>query len=129
MLVKENFELMHFTESNIGRVRVHNNDLIVAVENIFVLGSHPLCEQKAGPYKGKFIFHNVHSSKKELTEYIGDPKKPDGFKEPYIVEDIDERLDGLEGCKEYAFEGISDNPAAWVDWCIKAESFEFECDQ
>ena len=129
MLVKENFELMHFTESNIGKVHIHGNDLTVPVENIFVLGSHPLCERGAGPYSGKFVFHNVHSSKRELTEYIGDPKNPEGFKDPYVVEDISEKLEGLERCKEYAFEGITDDPVAWVDWCIKAESFEFECDE
>jgi len=62
-----------------------------------------------------------------LTEYIGNSKNPEGFKDPYIIEDIPETLEGLERCKEYAFEGVADDPVAWVDWCIKAESFEFEC--
>jgi hypothetical protein len=116
---------LHSTESNVGKPVVDGNDLIVPIESVFVLGGHPLCEENPGPHKGKFIFHDVYSSKCELTEYIGDPKKPDGFKDPYVIENMKSREVEDGDVKEYAFEGIFVDPVAWVDWEIQARSFEF----
>lgn len=56
---------------------------------------------------------------------LRDPRQPDGFKEPYVVEDGGLSNGTIGTTREYAFEGVQEEPRAWVDWVVRATSFEF----
>ncbi|GHU49683.1 hypothetical protein AGMMS50289_26640 [Betaproteobacteria bacterium] len=60
-----------------------------------------------------------------MTEYIGDPMRPDGFKDMYVIEDVNLPLTG-EVLKVYPFEGSLEEPNAFVSWDIIAHSFELQ---
>ncbi len=79
---------------------------------------------------GVLVFRGVSSSKRVLTEYIGDPKNPDGFKDDYEIEDIKfSAQSDSNTLNEYSFEGFLEVPPAWVVWDIKAQSFELQIDE
>jgi hypothetical protein len=68
---------------------------------------------------------NVASAKREVIEYIGDPKESPQFKEPRIIQDI-EPVE-IPNVKDYGVEGISRFfPIAWIDLTIKAQGASVE---
>lgn len=98
----------------------------IPVQGLLVLGSHPLASECAGPYAGILEFDGVVESRRVLTEYVGDPRKPDGFKPPREERDflaagnsVDDEL------QEFGMEGYQESPSAWIDdWRILAKSFK-----
>jgi len=142
----ENFECLHFTEARYGAPKVTEDPtatgkvITIPVRNLpvqrSVQGVHPLIE---GEYDksvrrhpalgcvvdGLLVFRGVFMSKREMDEYIGDPANPDGFKDEYVIRDVDLPLGG-EVLKVYPFEGIIEEPNAWVTWDIIARSFELQ---
>jgi hypothetical protein len=122
--ISENFDALFFTESTFGEPVLERDTLTVPVTGVLPLGDYPLAG--AGPLAGKLIFRGVASSSRTVTEYIGDPTKPDGFEAPYDITDIERDGDILQ-LREYAFEGVSERPSAWIDnWVVRAFSFDFE---
>jgi hypothetical protein len=109
--------------------------LTIPVKQLPVKGDHPLllAQDKAiwqhptlgGVVNGLLVFRGVYLSKREMTEYLGGPMNPDGFKEPYIVEDINRSLRG-EVLNVYPIEGRLDEPNALVYWEVIARSFELQ---
>jgi hypothetical protein len=105
---------------------------------------------------GLLVFHDVFLSKRSLDEYIGgspdDPHGIKGFKDAYEIIDIDidiglkskkmgdypfdevfkiinVEIDGKsEKMNVYSFEGVLEQPYAWVTWDILARSFELQVD-
>jgi hypothetical protein len=127
MRIPESFDALFFTESMLGKPLLTGNILTVPVAGVLPLDGYPLAPQRQS-ISGKLIFKGVVSSSRTMTEYIGDPADPEGFKEPYEVADIDYPK-GDVGLQMYAFEGVSKDPMAWIDnWMVCAESFEFEID-
>ena len=63
---------------------------------------------------------------RKLTEYIGDSRKPDGFKPPREEADtLAGAGSGGDGLQEFGMEGYQESPSAWIDdWCIRAKSFK-----
>lgn len=78
---------------------------------------------------GKLVFRGVVTSKRSLTEYIGDPKEPDGFKDEYLIGHLPPLASGSGDCRMYIFEGLFEEPVAWVDCDVLAESFELMVDE
>jgi len=64
-----------------------------------------------------------------LTEYIGDPRNPDGFKEEYVVEEVLPAGGRGGAWRRYSFEGVLEDPLAWVEWDIEAMAFELDVDE
>lgn len=119
------FESLFFSESTIGAPMVEGPDLIVPVRGVYPLEAFPP-PHGAGPIAGRLIFLNAASSSRTVTEYLGDSAGPEGFKEPYTVSDT--VAGRTEDGREYAFEGVQDHPAAWVDWTVRAGGFALELD-
>jgi hypothetical protein len=98
----------------------------VPVSGLFVLGSHPLAGERAGPYEGELVFDGVVDSRRTLIEYIGSSRKPDGFKPPReevsTLASVESESDGIQ---EFGLEGYQESPSAWIDdWRIRARSFK-----
>jgi hypothetical protein len=127
------FDKLHFSESVLGPVRIEGTQLRVPVGGVFLLTGHPLESDGYGPYHGELIFDGVVDSRRSITEYIGDPRKPEGFKPPREVVDalpIKELIDETV-FQEFGFEGYQESPSAWIDnWIVRAKSFMFrvQCD-
>jgi hypothetical protein len=119
------FDELFFTECVLGVAEVHDGDLSIPVQGLFVLGGHPLATERAGPYQGELVFVGAVESRRRLIEYIGDPRKPNGFKPPR--EELEPRVGGDakdEMLQEFGLEGYLETPSAWVDdWIIRARSF------
>lgn len=123
------FDKLYFSESVLGAARFDDARLRVAVSGLFLLAGHPLEREGTGPYEGELVFEGVADSRRTITEYIGDSRKPDGFKPPCEV--VDEvPLNGAvqtEGLYEFGFEGYQESPSAWIDnWIVRAKSFTLE---
>jgi hypothetical protein len=123
----ENFEKLYFTECVLGKAVVSGETMRIQVRGLFVLRGHPLLSVGYGPHSGWFVFNGVTHSSRTVTEYIGDPKAPEGFKDPYSVEDEVPSLASTAQPRDYAFEGLQDEPCAWVDnWIVRAASFQLQ---
>lgn len=123
----ENFERLHFTETNLSAPKVEGRTVTIPVKKLLPLAGHPLVEMSTAMVSGVLVFRGVFSSKRVLTEYIGDPRNPDGFKEDYEIEDMDTSTPSdTQTLNTYSFEGLLEVPLAWVDWDIKAQSFELQ---
>ncbi|MFZ6759286.1 hypothetical protein ACO0K9_18940 [Undibacterium sp. Ji50W] len=127
-IILGNFDKLHFTESMLGAPSIQGHILYVPISNLFFLKGHEFSENVAIPLAGLLVFRGVISSRRKLTEYIGDPKKPDGFKEEYEVVDVTLNGDANQKHQKFLFEGLMEIPVAWVDWDVIAESFEFHLD-
>ena len=117
----DTFDSLFFTESTLGEATMSGPDLVIPIYGLFRLRvSSKLRADR--PVSGWLIFKGAQRSFREITEYIGDPRRPDGFKDPYF----DERklAAASEGVREYAFEGRQLDPTAWVDWIVVAKAFE-----
>lgn len=130
-VVREHFEALFFSESLLGQPSMIGTTLVVPVSGVLPLGGFPLVGGEGGSISGTLMFRGVVSSRRIVTEYIGNPKNPDGFKEPYVVEDIfgGSGAELAGGLREYGFEGTQEDPRAWIDdWVVRAKSFEFDID-
>lgn len=123
-IIPENFNKLFFTESTLGNPNVDAEILSIPVEGIFFLKGYPFLGGEI-PLSGLFLFRGVMSSRRKMTEYIGDPKEPDGFKDEYEIVDVELDEDFSKNYQIFSFEGLMKSPVAWVDWDIIAESFEF----
>ncbi len=128
-VIPEFFDLLHFTESNLGKALVSGDMLLIPVNGLQALRGHP-CADATGPLIGTLVFKGVASSRRKVIEYIGEPPlyEPGRFKEPYVVEDTTAATTA-EGLREYTFEGLQLEPRAWVEsWVVHARSFELIVD-
>ena len=104
---------LNWFESNIESVQAIGRELVVVASNIGVLG-------QIEPIRARVSFFGVASAKREVTEYIGNPKGNPTFKAPYVVNDLPEIY--LPGAEAFGLEGISTfEPIAWLDIEIKAQ--------
>lgn len=125
--IHESFDKLYFPESVLGHGRIERGRLIVPISGLFVLAGHPLQEEGGGPYEGELVFEGVLDSRRTVTEYIGDSRKPEGFKAPQEV--VDEvfvaQAEDVSSTQQYGFEGYQDEPSAWIDnWIVQAQSFK-----
>lgn len=120
------FEQLHFTESNLGAPVFGAGSMKVPVTGLLTLKGHPLNDGTFRPLAGNLVFIGVTKSIRKLTEYIGDPKHPQGFKDERVVADLDVHAQP-EGTR-FMLEGILQEPVAWVDWEVVAAGFEFHAD-
>jgi len=120
------FEELHFTESNLGAPVLEAGKLRIPVTGLLPLKGHPLDDGRFHPLAGALVFVGVTKSVRKLTEYIGDPKQPQGFKDERVVVDVDSPA---SGGTQFLLEGILREPvAAWVEWEVVAAAFEFHTD-
>jgi len=123
---QEFFGKLYFSESVLGRGRIEDGELIIPISGLFVLSGHPLQDEGNGPYTGELVFVGVLDSRKTVKEYIGDSRKPEGFKAPREVIDDIPVSHHLSPTQQYGFEGYQEEPSAWVDnWLIQARLFKF----
>jgi hypothetical protein len=121
----EHLNEIYTTDSSIGSHYIEENDLFFPIRHVMPMLHHPY-RGKEFFLSGLFVFREVYSSFGDIHEYIGDPKKPEGF-QSYAVNNIYREIDDSLVI-EYGFEGVSDSPPAWVDWTIKARAFEFHAE-
>lgn len=120
------FDKLYFSESVLGDARFDGARLRVSVSGLFLLGGHPLESEGSGPYEGELIFDGVADSRRAITEYVGNSRKPEGFKPPREV--VDEIPFGVPveeaALQEFGFEGYQESSSAWIDnWLVRAKSF------
>ncbi|MCP1293373.1 hypothetical protein NK214_24655 [Chromobacterium sp. S0633] len=127
-IVQGHFDDLHFTEACFGRVLIQERTISIQVQGVSTMAGYPLAKKDAGLISGMLLFRGVITSHRTLTEYIGNPRNPDGFKEDYVLEDLPPVVDDSGTRQLYSFEGLLENPVAWVDWDIEAKSFEFVID-
>lgn len=144
----EYFECFHFTEASFGAPTVIGQPIATSSGQVMTIpvrdlpikgsaqGVHPLIEDGNDKairqhsalgcvVDGLLVFKGVFLSRRKMTEYIGDPMRPDGFKDMYVIEDVNLPLTG-EVLKVYPFEGSLEEPNAFVSWDIIAHSFELQ---
>jgi hypothetical protein len=106
----------HWTECTIERVQTEGRDVIVFASGVFRLGA-------IGPRRVRVEFRSSATARQEITEYIGDPREPEGFKQPVSL-DLLPPIDSSDA-EVFGFEGIRSEPtAAWID--IEVRSAEAE---
>lgn len=77
------------------------------------------------PKTVKVVFNGVASIRREVTEYIGNPRENPTFKKPYVVEDLSPLA--LPNIKQFGLEGVSTfKPIAWLDIEIQAQGATVE---
>jgi hypothetical protein len=97
--------------------------LTIPVTGLLPLRGYPVSGAR-GPIAGRIVFRGVASSARKVIEYIGSSKRPQGYKAPYVIEDIIDSPAG-EPLRKFQFEGFQPEPEAWIeDWTIRAQSFE-----
>jgi hypothetical protein len=116
------FDFLHFTESTLGTPTLDGADLVIPVSGAVLLGDASRMELSR-PLSGNLIFKCARRAVRKVTEYIGDPRQPDGFRDPTVREQEFAQPSG--NAQEYTLEGFQTEPAAWIDWTIWADSFEF----
>lgn len=126
--IQEHFDDLHFTETRLGKPLVQDRTISIPVQGLLTMAGHPLAAESAGLIHGRLVFRGVAASRRTLTEYIGNPRNPDGFKEDYILEDLPPVGDEGDTYRMYSFEGLLEDPVAWVDWDVEARSFELIID-
>ena len=129
IIYRENLDGFHVCESTYGRPIKEGNDLLVPAIKLWIL-DHDLGEY-GDIATGTMRFKNVVSSTRDISEYVGDPRRGGkGYFKP--SEDVDDGpfdlTDNDIHMNEYLIEGKFSDPHTCIgDWIIKAESFEFEC--
>ena len=119
------FDGLFFSECVLGRARVQGQTLSVPISGLFVLGSHPPAEERAGPYEGELVFEGAGESRRKLIEYIGAPSKPDGFRLPREEVDALASVGTDDGIRGFDLEGYQAALSAWNDDCrVRAKSFK-----
>jgi hypothetical protein len=123
------FEKIFFPDCNVSGPKIIDKRLVVCVQGIGVIRSHPLYEPLGGRgvryfRSGHLIFDDVQESLRELTEFIGDPKDRK-FGKPYLVKD-GPFPKPAQPTQIFRFEGTPALPYCWVDWTVVAVSFSLE---
>lgn len=129
------FNLVDIWGADFATPIVNEQTMVVAVRGLGICPSHPLALAKDKviihhPVLGRIVdgllvFRGVYLSRRMVVEYIGDPMNLNGFKDPYVIEDIN--IDVIdETLNIYDFEGSLDEPPAFVTWKILACSFELQ---
>jgi hypothetical protein len=124
----DHFDGLFFTESVLSAPIVDGNTIRVAVRGLFPIKDHPLVSTTKGPVSGILVFEGVSKSERIFIEYIGDPRKPEGFREPRRESDgpFAAPIVGIQ-LNQFGFEGFWEMPPAWVDdWVIEARKFALE---
>ena len=127
-LIRGFFDNLFFTESVLGHPSLNGAQLRVPIKGLFLLAGHPLETEGYGPFTGELVFDGVGNSRRTITEYIGDPRRPDGYKAPREIVDRERLADAdHSSLTKFCFEGYLESPGAWVDdWIVTAESFALE---
>jgi hypothetical protein len=130
----ENFDRLALGEAHFSAPKIVGRTISIPVINLPIFSPHPLVKDKiirqhpalGGVLDGLLVFRDVYLSRRKMCEYADDPMHPDGFREPYVVEDINVDV-GNEILNTYEFEGSSKEPPAFVEtWDIIAGSFELQ---
>jgi hypothetical protein len=123
--VRGYFDKLHFTESVLGKASLDGSRLRIPVKGVFLLAGHPFEARGYGPYEGELIFDGIASSRRTVTEYVGEARKSVVFKPPYdVVDKIPSADMQTEPLQEFGFEGYQESPSAWIDnWIVRAKSF------
>jgi 5-carboxymethyl-2-hydroxymuconate isomerase len=106
----------HWAECTIERVLTEERNVIVFASGVFRLGA-------VGPRRVRVEFRSSATARQEITEYIGDPRRPEGFRQPLSIE----LLPPIEssGAEAFGIEGIRLEPkAAWIDIEVHAAEAE-----
>ena len=121
----------YLSDTDFSAPKIKGNDIEIFFDKVDVYSEHPLAQKYGNGFRAAGIakFINVISSVRDISEYKGDPKDADaGFKESYIVKDIDKMADN-DNYNIYCFDGLLKEPLSFCVWDIVAESFEFEIDE
>jgi hypothetical protein len=106
----------HWTECTVERVETEGRDVIVFASGVFRLGV-------VGPRQVRVEFRSSATARQEITEYVGDPRNPAGFRPPVSV-DLLPPIDS-SGTEVHGIEGVRTAPtAAWVDIEVHAAEAE-----
>lgn len=126
--IENYFDDLFFTESTLGVPLVEGNVVRVPVYGLFPIRNHPLLQHSNGPVHATLVFEGVVRSERILVEYIGDPKKPEGFRDQRREKDGPFPYPECETeRREFGFEGFWETPPAWIeDWVIEARNFALE---
>lgn len=126
-LIREHFNFLFTTDCRYSQPTIAGDTLRICVAELGLLKGHPLKPEASGTIayipRCNFVFDQVSASVRTLSPYIGDPKLGN-FGRPYVEEDGP--FSQRPGGREYAFEGVFEEPRAWIDWMVKAGSFALE---
>ena len=131
MKVKGHFEDLFVTEGLYQPPVIRNSDMLIEVENLGLMKTHPLNdtgELKFVP-KSKLIFHDVVSSERVIDKYEVDrfTIKKNEQSNLITIKDGPFSDNAASQINEYGLEGVLLEPEAWIrDWIIKARDFELE---
>ena len=127
VIFRGHFDGFNVVESTFGNPIRSGKDLLVPAKYLYIL-DHAIGEY-GSVATGILRFRRIISSTREVTEYVGDPRK-DGFKETVFVDDGPFELTRKDICESgYFIAGKIGDPLSRVDeWIIKAESFDFKCE-
>lgn len=104
---------LHWMESYIDGIDVAGRTVSIVASQVSVMGEH-------GKHRIRATFHNVSRARLEVTEYIGPPQDPAGFRTAYVIEKVEPLSDA--SLTHYDIEGISTfSPIAWLQLDIHAE--------
>ncbi len=120
------FDKLYFSESVLGDAHIDGTQLRIHVSSLFLLAGHPLEPEGYGPYEGELVFEGVINSHRTITEYVGDARKPTGFKPSrQVVDKITcENILQTDVLHDFGFEGYQELPSAWIDnWIVRAKAF------
>jgi hypothetical protein len=124
-VVPNHFDDIHFTESILGKPTVHGGSLRVPVKGLALVGNHPLSGTHG--LAGSLVFTQVVDSRRLVSEYVGDPKNPEGFKPERIEIDGPFPPGSPPNVREFIFEGFLEGPPAWIgEWRVRASTFQLE---
>ena len=125
--ISEHFELLFTTDCRYSRPSIAGDALQIYVKNLGLMKGHPARTSPGTELvyipSCHFIFDQVSFSVRTLSPYISDPKF--GKFGPRHVERDGPFTQGVNA-KEYAFEGVLEDPCAWMDWVIRAGGFTLE---
>jgi hypothetical protein len=129
--IEDYFEDLYFTECVLGHPLVEGFTITIPIRSLCLIREHPFKHRFPGPMSGRLVFTGVADSERTLIEYIGDPRNPEGYREPYKESDgpFHPVRDQAE-LSEFSIEGLWESPPAWVhSWVIHAEKFILEIDE
>ena len=125
--IYDHFEGLFIEDAIFGRPTVEGDRLLVPAQGLVVQWNHPLRAQTQKPVNGTMIFEGVVSSTRTVTDYIGDPLQPTGFRTPRQESDGPFAPPAAPvpagEIKKFKLEGAFASPPAEVDWLIKAKRF------
>ena len=127
VITLESFEYLFTTDCTYSRPTVRDNAIRVRVMNLGLMKGHPARRESGAAIiyiqSCAFVFNSVSSSVRKITPYIGDPKLGN-FGPTYSGEDGPFVANST--AREYAFEGVLEEPPSHVDWVIRASTFSLQ---